>query len=127
MTKVGDLVKIPDLGDNDLYVVIGQAPKGYWVQNQRTGAMPVKEHSGKSEYSYSERKYVTNMITGGYMPKDMISTGGRHFDYAQLACQIAGTVHSDDTVEHYFGSDTPEHVCGYHFHANTEWRNQSAN
>lgn len=109
MTKVGDLVTIPELGDNDLYVVIGQAePKGYWVQNQRTGAMPVMH-----------RPYIS-----GWLPKEMISTGGRHFDYAQLACQIAGTVHSDDTVEHYFGSDTPEHVCGYHFHANTEWRNQ---
>lgn len=106
MTKVGDLVTIPELGDNDLYVVIDKAlGGGYWVQNQRTGALPRPAY-------------------GGYMPKDMISTGGRHFDYAQLACQIAGTVHSDDTVEHYSGSDTPEHVCGYHFHARTEWRNQ---
>lgn len=112
MTKIGDLVTIPDLGDNDLYAVIGQAePKGYWVQNQRTGALPV-----------AHRPYVS-----GWLPKEMISTGGRHVTYAGLACQIAGTVHSDDVVEHFSGSTTPELVCGYHMHARIEWRNQNAN
>ena len=104
MTKIGDLVTIPDLGDNDLYAVIGQSiGGGYWVQNQRTGALPRPAY-------------------GGYMPRDMISTGGRHLTYAGLACQSAGTVHSDDTVEHYSGSTTPELVCGYHMHGHTEWR-----
>ena len=104
MTKIGDLVTIPDLGDNDLYAVIDKAVGGgYWVQNQRTGALPRPAY-------------------GGYMPKDMIQTGGRHLTYAGLACQIAGTNHSPDTVTHYSGSGTPEELCGYHALANTDWR-----
>ena len=122
MTKIGDLVTIPDLGDNDIYAVIGQAPVGYWVQNQRTGALPTQTASGKREWSHKAGQGITPTTVIGYRTKEMISTGGRHLTYAGLACQIAGTVHSDDTVEHFSGSTTPELVCGYHTHARTEWR-----
>lgn len=120
--KIGDIVTVTELG-NDLHVIIGQAPKGWWVQNLRTGALPIKQHAGKASYSFSERKYVTPVIDGGYLPKDMTTTGTRHLDYAQASCQSTGTNHSADLVEHHSGSTTPELVCGYHLFANTEWRN----
>lgn len=106
MTKTGDIVRIPTLG-HDLHVIIGQAePKGYWVQNLRTGALPI-----------AQRPYVS-----GFMPREMVKTNTRHYDYAQLACQSAGTNHSDDTITHYSGTGTPEQLCGYHALANTDWR-----
>lgn len=77
--KTGDIVLIDTLGE-DLHVIIGQAIKGYWVQNLRTGALPTKQHLGKSKYSYSERKYITPSIVGGFMPKDMTYAGARYVD-----------------------------------------------
>ena len=44
--KTGDIVRIDTLG-HDLHVIIGQAPKGYWVQNLRTGALPTQQHTVK--------------------------------------------------------------------------------
>jgi hypothetical protein len=104
--KTGDIVRINTLG-HDLHVIIGQAKGGgYWVQNLRTGALPI-----------AQRPYVS-----GFMPKEMTLTGAKHYDYAQLACHSAGTNHSEDSVTHYSGSGTSEQLCGYHALANTDWR-----
>lgn len=116
MARIGDIVTVTELG-NDLHVIIGQAPKGYWLQNLRTGALPFKPRSVGA--------IIRNGIElgDGYMPRDMTITGTRHLDYAQASCQSTGTNHSADLVEHHSGSTTPELVCGYHLFANTEWRN----
>lgn len=108
MTKAGDIVRVPELG-HDLHVVIGQAFRGWWIQNLHTGSLPTKHYPGSA-------------MPGGWLPKDMVATNTRHYDYAQLACQPAGTNHSDDTVTHYSGSGTPEVLCGYHALANTNWK-----
>ena len=106
MARIGDIVTVTELG-TDLHVIIGQAqPRGYWLQNLRTGALPIA-------YSPYPR---------GFLPKEMTITGTRHIDYAQASCQSLGTNHSADVVEHHSGSPTPELVCGYHLFANTEWR-----
>lgn len=106
MIKTGDIVRVPSLG-HDLHVIIGQATsRGWWVQNLRTGALPT----------------TFSPYLRGFLPKEMEQTGAKHYDYAQLACQPAGTNHSPDTVTHYSGSGTPEELCGYHALANTDWR-----
>ena len=120
MARIGDIVTVTELG-NDLHVIIGQAPKGYWLQNLRTGALPTKQHRVKDMEHSWRNEFIT--IEGGYLPKDMTLTGTRHLDYAQASCQSTGTNHSADLVEHHSGSTTPELVCGYHLFANTEWRN----
>jgi len=115
--KTGDIVRIDTLG-HDLHVIIGQATKGgYWVQNLRTGALPTKPYTGGGYRTQNGHDVVT-----GFMPKEMTLTGAKHYDYAQLACQSAGTNHSEDSVTHYSGSGTPEQLCGYHALANIDWR-----
>lgn len=117
MIKTGDIVRIPSLG-HDLHVIIGQATKGgYWVQNLHTGALPTKLYTGGGYRTQNGHDVVT-----GFMPREMEQTGAKHYEYAQLACQPAGTNHSPDTVTHYSGSGTPEELCGYHALANTDWR-----
>jgi len=116
--KTGDIVRIDTLG-HDLHVIIGQAPKGYWVQNLRTGALPTQQHTVKGFHGTFNNGIEK---VGGFMPREMTLTGAKHYDYAQLACQSAGTNHSEDTVTHYSGSGTPEQLCGYHALANIDWR-----
>lgn len=115
--KIGTIVTVDTLG-RDPHVIIGQAPKGWWVQNLKTGALPTQTHHVKGGY------FIRNGqdVVGGFMPREMTETGTDHLSWAQLACQSAGSNHSTDTVTHYSGSGTSEELCGYHALANTDWR-----
>lgn len=116
--KVGSIVTVDSLG-RDPHVIIGQAPKGWWIQNLVTGALPTQQHTVvgfRGTFNGGIEK------VGGFMPREMRETGMTHLSYASLACQSAGTNHSTDSVTHYSGSGTPEELCGYHALANTDWR-----
>lgn len=114
--KIGTVVTIESLG-RDPHVVIGQATKGWWVQNLLTGALPTKLYTGGGYRIRNGQDVVT-----GFMPREMTETGTTHLSWAQLACQSAGSNHSTDTITHYSGSGTLEELCGYHALANTDWR-----
>lgn len=116
--KIGTIVTVDTLG-RDPHVVIGQATKGgWWLQNLITGALPTQTRHVKGGY------FIRNGqdVVGGFMPREMREAGTDHVSWSQLDCHVAGSNHSTDTVTHYAGSTTPEHLCGYHATANTGWR-----
>lgn len=74
MARVGDVVLIPQLGDQH-HVIIGQAPVGYWVQNLVTGALPTQTALGKREWSYKAGQWISPETIIGYRPKEMTVAG----------------------------------------------------
>ena len=65
--KIGTIVTVDTVGNNDPHVVIGQSTKGgWWLQNLVTGALPTKLYTGGGYRTINGQDVVT-----GFMPREM--------------------------------------------------------